>query len=122
MKTKYITHLQGETFVIYDSRLEKRKIRLTKKVGGSFLLGALIGLIILISPVFLAEMNYRLNKATVKEIKTSRFGQLLWLDQKGILSPADWDFSLIIPEINLNTIVKASVDISQEEDLSLIHI
>lgn len=116
MKTKYVIHRQGETFVVYDSRLEKRKTRLVKKIGTSFLLGAFIGLIIFLSPIFLAELNYRLNKASPSEIKFSRFGQLLWLDKKGILSPADWDFSLIIPKISLNTIVKSSVDLSHEED------
>jgi len=116
MKTKYVIHKQGETFVVYDSRLEKRKTRLVKKIGTSFLLGAFIGLIIFLSPIFLAELNYRLNKASPSEIKFSRFGQLLWLDKKGILSPADWDFSLIIPKISLNTIVKSSVDLSHEED------
>ncbi|MCJ7792611.1 MAG: sortase [Candidatus Marinimicrobia bacterium] len=120
MKTEYVIHQEGENFVVYDARLEKSKNRKIKTIGVSFLLGALFGFLILISPFFLAEIQYRLHKVSQSpKIVSSRFGQLLWLDKKGILSPKDWQFSLIIPEINLNTKVEESVDISNQKEFQL---
>lgn len=120
METKYITHQQGETFVIYDARLVKGKPRLLKKLGFLCLLISLTGLLIFFSPILTAELKYRINQAPVQsEIKFSRFGQLLWLDKKGVLSPADWDFSLIIPKIQINAKVNDEVDISNDQEYKL---
>ncbi len=120
MKTKYVIHQEGESIVVYDSRLEKSKTRLIKRVGLSFLLGSLIGLVIFLSPILIAEGRYRLAKLTrPPKTEFSRFGLLLWLDEKGIVSPSDWEFSLIIPEISLNTKVEESIDISNQKEYQL---
>jgi LPXTG-site transpeptidase (sortase) family protein len=117
MKTKYIVHQEGETFVVYDASLEKRKSKKLKRIGFSFLLGALFGFLILISPILIAEGRYRLTKKIeLPQTEFSRFGLLLWLDEKGILSPSNWEFSLLIPDINLNTKVVKNVNISDENE------
>ena len=116
METKYITHQAGESFVIYDSRLAK-ELRPKKKLGFLLLNLSLIGLLLFLIPILIGELKYRTKQISSQpQIKESRFGQLLSLDQKGILSPADWSFSLIIPDIQLNTKVIDMVDISNQTE------
>lgn len=116
MEIKYITHRQGETFVIYDARLAKRKPQLIKRLGFLSLLISFIGLFVFFSPILTAELRYRLSKSPIQpKSKISGFGQLLWLDEKGILSPADWNFSLMIPKIKINAKVENSVALDEYE-------
>lgn len=120
MESKYITHQKGDTFVIYDARLLEKKARLKKRLGFLFLTLSLAGLIIFLSPILTAEFKYRVSQLPeIENSKLSGFGQLLWLDKKGILSPADWNFSLIIPKIQINAKVNDDVDISDESDYKL---
>jgi len=119
MKTKYITHQEGENFVIYDSRLAK-KSQSKKRLGFLLLNLSLTGLLLFLIPILIGELKYRTKQISNQpQIKYSRFGQLLALDQKGILSPADWSFSLIIPEIQLNTKVVDMVDISNQTEYEI---
>jgi len=105
-------------FVPY--RYEKERViyqtQVTRLARGKLFWGliflALAALIFLsfLGPILLSEKNYREEKGKIN----SGFGELLWLDQKGVVSPADWQFSLIIPEINLNSRVVAEVDASDK--------
>ena len=131
MDNQFIAHQEGETFVIYDASLaekkpeekslkEKRLRVITKKrLGLLSLVFCFIGFIVFLSPIFTAEIKYRLDqrrfkesllKMEEKEKGLSGFGLLLWLDEKGVYSPENWDFSLIIPEIQLNAKVESSID------------
>jgi len=120
MESKYITHQQGETFVIYDSSLVEKKSRFKKKLGPLFLIASVIALIVFISPILTAEFQYRVSQVSSPiNPELSGFGQLLWLDKKGVLSPDNWDFSLIIPKIQINTKVEDSIDISNDNEYKL---
>lgn len=120
MKPKYITHQKGETFVIYDSSLVEKKSRFKKKLGLLCLTTSLIALLVFVSPILTAELRYRVSQVpNLKNSQLSGFGQLLWLDKKGVLSPADWGFSLIIPEVQINARVENSVDISNDNEYAL---
>lgn len=120
MEPKYVIHQKGETFVIYDSSLVERKFRLKKKLGLLCLIASLIALLVFVSPILTAELRYRVSQVpNLKNSQLSGFGQLLWLDKKGILSPADWDFSLIIPKIQINAKVEDSIDISNDKEYQL---
>ena len=125
METKYITHQKGKTFVIYDANLSQKKPRLKRRLGFLFLNLSLTGLLIFLSPILFLEIRYRSNQLTFqkrlasqngKETTLSGFGKLIWLNEKGILSPENWDFSLIIPEIGINAKVESSVDLANEKN------
>lgn len=122
MKSKYVTHRQGENFIIYDARFLKRKRR-AKRIGLLCLAFSLCFSIIFLSPTLIAELKYRLNRPSSKnQLSLNGFGQLLWLDKKGVVSPSNWEFSLIIPELGINAKVKDSVSLvdSQEYESALI--
>ena len=115
---KYVMHRQGETFVVYDADLVKKKEPKfpKKKLGALFLMVSLISLFVFLSPILIAELRYRFNQVSNQsELATNGFGQLLWLDEKGILSPDNWNFSLIIPKVSINAAVKDSVDLEEYE-------
>lgn len=116
--TKYIMHRQGETFVVYDANLIKKKESKfpKKKLGSLFLMVSLISLLVFLSPILLAEFRYRFNQVSNQsELVDNGFGQLLWLDERGILSPDNWNFSLIIPKVKINAMVNDSVDLEEYE-------
>lgn len=48
------------------------------------------------------------------EPKISRFGEMLFLNQRGINSPANYDFSLIITKIGINAPIVLNVDPANE--------
>ena len=125
MKTKYIIHREGETFVIYDANLSQKKSQLKRRLGFLFLNLSLTGLLLFLSPILFLEIRYRSSQLTFqkglasqngKETTLSGFGKLIWLNEKGILSPENWDFSLIIPEIGINAKVESSVDLANEKN------
>lgn len=122
MNTKYIIHRENENFVIYDARFEERKnqIGVLKKFGFLCLALSFCGFILFLSPILSAEIKYRLNQTSSQPGSTiSGFGQILWLDKKGIISPADWNFSLIIPTIGINTKVENSVDPNNDKEYEI---
>lgn len=124
METKYVTHQKGETFVIYDANLSPKKSRLKRKLGFLFLNLSLTGILLFLSPILFLEIRYRSNQiAFQKKLAPqtekgtlSGFGKLIWLNEKGILSPDNWNFSLIIPEIGMNIKVEDSVDLTNEKN------
>ncbi|MBU3957056.1 sortase [Patescibacteria group bacterium] len=120
MEPKYITHQKGETFVIYNSSLVETGSRFKKKLGLLCLTISFLAFIVFLSPILTAEFQYRVSQVSNPiNPELSGFGQLLWLDKKGILSPADWDFSLIIPKIQINARVENSIDISNDGEYKL---
>lgn len=122
METKYVIHQKGETFVIYDANLSQKKSRLKRKLGFLFLNLSLTGLLLFLSPILFLEIRYRSNQLAFQKKLASQnetlsgFGKLIWLNEKGILSPDNWNFSLIIPEIGINIKVEDSVDLANEKN------
>lgn len=108
------------SFVTVPYRYEKKRVipqALVARIkrgklfwGIIFLVLAALILLSFLAPVLLSEKNYREEKGKIH----SGFGELLWLERQGVISPADWQFSLIIPEIDLNARVVAEVDAGDE--------
>jgi sortase A len=72
-----------------------------------------------LSPILAAEINYwyrqvAKNKETAfidkPQEELSGFGRLIWLEEKGVISPDNWNFSLIIPKLGINAKVEPSVN------------
>lgn len=94
---------------IYDAR-QAKKINETQpnKKSGLFFVGiSLIGLLLFVAPVLLAEASYRIKtlsgRFTNSKVIISGFGQILWLEEKGVSAPLDWNFGLVIPRLGINT-------------------
>ena len=111
---------QGETFVIYQDQGSAHKGRLGI---GLFLLG-ILGFLISVSPALLAEMDYRL-RPTNQEIVVSGFGPLVgggyasgrpFGNSVEKITPANGNFSLIIPKINVNAPVVENVNPAEETE------
>jgi len=123
MKSKYVIHQKGETFVIYDANISQKKSRLKRKLGFLFLSLSLISLFLFLSPILFLEIRCRSNQLAFQKKLASQngkenlsgFGKLIWLSEKGIISPENWDFSLIIPEIGVNAKVENSVDLANKK-------
>jgi len=111
---------KGNSVVIYDARLEKKPFFKDKKrVGFLFLNLSLLSLLLFLSPILAAEINYwyrqvAKNRETTLIVDSdeviSGFGQLIWLEEKGVISPNNWNFSIIIPKLGVNAKVEPSVD------------
>lgn len=135
MEATGVPYQVGKWTVIYDANfpgafgdaivpaLPRNKNHFYGKLG-TFLLGAGLGGFLLVTgPVAFAEVKYRthslLNKSEPKVLQVeaqSKFGQISWLEQRGIQPPDDWSFSLVIPKIGVNTVVAASVDPLNKEE------
>lgn len=112
-KTVSVPYRYEKERVIYQSASWRTVARMNRRRlfwGIIFCLLAALIFLSFLAPILLSEKNYRGQKSKIH----SGFGELLWLEQKGIVSPADWQFSLIIPEIDLNARVVAEVDASDE--------
>lgn len=80
----------------------------SRKKLGIFLLGlSLIGTLLFIAPILSGELTYRINSfwniPRGQKTVLSGFGELLWLDERGIPLPVDRDFGLLIPSLGINT-------------------
>lgn len=108
---------KGNSVVIYDARLEKKPFSKDKRRVGYLLLNlSLSALLLFLTPILLGELSYWHRHLTTPDTSSSKiapdrigFGELILLEEKGFWSPADWNFSLVIPSIKLNTKVTSSV-------------
>jgi len=125
MRHKQIPYRNGNLVVIYDARIienHHKKNNLKKKIGYFCLTLFLLGASSLIWPVIKAK-NFRQPPETTaliaKDIsenqkQTDNFDLANWLNQRGIASIPDNNFSLIIPQININTKVIPSVNLADK--------
>jgi sortase A len=119
MRLKKLPYREGKNIVIFDARLVRQKPR--SILGITCLTLSLVGLLTLFTPILAAELHqrfYRLGLLSGNQpVNPSGFGQLLELNKQGILSPADWNFSLIIPKIGVNAKITANVDLSSTKEI-----
>lgn len=114
--------------VIYDARQERREngfqcLSLHQKKSrkiGIFLVGiSITSLLLFLAPVILAETGYRINNLfrgfQKQKVILSGFGQILWLEEKGASVPLDWNFSLVIPRLGINTKVLHATNLADED-------
>lgn len=109
MFLKKLPYREGKNIIIFDAR----RTCINGFLGIICLAFSLAGLLIILTPILTAELHQENNQPTT----LSGFGQLLELDKQGILSPADWQFSLIIPKIGVNAKVIPSVDLASTEEI-----
>jgi LPXTG-site transpeptidase (sortase) family protein len=117
-----ITNLKpGESLILYENPNRKKYKKLNRFLGLSLLVLSLILIAVNLGPMAMFEMGYRFgaighdNVITLAPNTTvSRFGELLYLNEKGIIASADNEFSLIIPKIGVNSRVIANVDPTNE--------
>lgn len=117
--------MPGSEVVVYQAPLPlkpSRKVLPLRLIGFAFLFVSLLGFLAILSPIILAEINFRLRHVNTaksnQENRISFFGQLLWLDNQNIETPADWQFGLIIPKIGVNSQVTAGVNPNDKEEYS----
>lgn len=113
----------GREIVIYQAPVSLPKIFPLKLVGIFILLLSLVGFLATLTPLLWAEVGYRVHQTQIKQ-KTEQknlisfFGQLLWLDEQKLTSPADWQFSLLIPKIGVNSRISPQVNPNNKEEYS----
>lgn len=122
MKQNILPYRDGKWTVIYDARLAGqtyttgipgkgafKKLKTTAAL--SLLALSLSGLLTLFLPILIAEIKYRTYKLAVKaETRQIHFGDLLWLNENGVTSPKNWQFSVIIPEAGINAKISSAVN------------
>lgn len=112
--------IPGQTVILYQC--PKKKTSRINRIIGLFLLSIPLAFLLNIYlPVAYIELVYRLNQTgytvplqTAAEPKISRFGEMLFLNQRGINSPANYNFSLIITKIGINAPIVLNVDPGDE--------
>lgn len=111
----------GQSIILYQSPKPKNR-RLMRFMGLVLLAVPLAVLLTLYSPVIVLELAYRLGTVNPAKQNTlvaspsfSGFGQLLFLNQRGIISPANRDFGLIVPKIGINVPIVSNVDPADEK-------
>lgn len=119
-----LLHKKAEWAVIYNARQDKlangfQNPSLPRKKIGLLLVGiSIISLLLFAAPVVLAETGYRINSLfrnfQKQKVILSGFGQILWLDERQIPTPSNWDFSLVVPRLGINSKVTASVTVKDE--------
>jgi LPXTG-site transpeptidase (sortase) family protein len=109
---------KGGSWVIYDANLAEKKplLKNKRRLGYLFLNLSLTTLLLFLTPILLGELSYWHRQVSSPEFLPAEaennkigFGELLSLEKEGFLSPADWDFTLLIPSIKLNAKVIPSV-------------
>lgn len=102
-----------------------QKTFISKRIftGRTALLFSVILVSFLLTPIIFIEARYQYDKIfnppkKIRQavIKNNAFGELLWLQEKGITEPVDFNFGLVIPKAGINASVEASVDISQTKE------
>lgn len=110
---------KGDSMVIYDARLDEKKsfLKDKRRLGYLFLNLSLTALLLFLTPILLGELSYWHRQVTQPDFSITKntqahigFGELISLEQKGFWSPADWNFSILIPELKLNAKVIASTN------------
>lgn len=112
----------GQCIILYQSP-QRSKHRLTRSIGLIFLILPFLFFLVFYAPIIKLELAYRFRKtekiAGEKSLafrpSLSGFGQLLFLNERGIISPANSDFALIIAKIGLNVPVVYNVDPADEK-------
>lgn len=96
--------------VIYEApqAVKRHSPKCGNKKLGILLLGlSLIGVLLFITPILAGEVTYRTERVVniLRGPKTvlSGFGELLWLDERGIPLPVDRNFGLLVPSLGINT-------------------
>jgi len=126
MKHQQLPYRDGNLIIIYDARIVEnyyKRNSLWKKIGYFFLVLFFLSTTFLILPVAAAK-NSRPKIQTTNSIVTSKkleppketnsFNLENWLNQRGIASIPDNNFSLIIPQVNINTKIIPSVDLTDK--------
>lgn len=114
------TWVPGQSVILYQC--PKKKTSRINRIIGLFLLSIPLAFLLNIYlPVIYIEATYRLNQAgysqplqALAQPKISKFGEMLFLNQRGINSPANYNFSLIITKIGINAPVVLNVDPANE--------
>ena len=125
MKHKQLPYRDGNLVVIYDARVVEnyyKRNSLWKKIGYFFLVLFFLSTTFLILPVAAAKNSHPKIQTTssmvtsekLKLQKTNSFNLEDWLNQRGITSIPNNNFSLIIPKININTEVIPSVNLADK--------
>ena len=120
-----LPYRDGNLVVIYDARIIKnhhKKNDFKKKIGYFCLTLFLFGTSSLIWPIIEAKNSHQPPKTTISTAKNisknqeqaNNFDLPNWLNQKGIPSIPDNNFSLIIPQININTKVIPFVNLADK--------
>lgn len=111
----------GESLILYENPSHKKSKKLNRFLGFSLLLLSLILIIYNLGPMTIFELGYRFGAIGHNNVITlapnttiSRFGELLYLNEKGVVVSADNEFSLIIPKIGVNSKVVTDVDPTNE--------
>ncbi len=104
----------GKEAIIYSS-IASQKPKIFRLAGMFFVSLSIISLLLLFLPIIIAEVNYRLFPPNLianqsVQAKASSFGRLLWLEEKNLSAPLDWNFGLMIPKIGVNERVVANID------------
>lgn len=86
----------------------------------AFFWGGILGFLILFSPLIFIELKYRTGSLIKKHLamkkQKSGFAEVIRLSDLSILQPANPQFSLVIPKIDLNSEVFANVSLTEKED------
>jgi len=117
MNHQQIPYREGNLIVIYDASIverHRRKNKFYKKISFFCFLFFLLGISSLVWPVIQAKSLYQLPETATPTIKTKNLNLESWLNQKGISSIPDNNFSLIIPQIGVKTKVISSVDLTDQ--------
>jgi len=127
-----LPYRNGHLLVIYDAQVFesfRRKRSNQKKASYFFLLIFFLSTAFLVWPVVAAKVfsskgqnpsplltstNLESQKTEQKTETENNFKLDDWLNQKGISSPPDRNFSIIIPQLNISAKVIPSVDLSDE--------
>lgn len=111
----------GESLILYENPNRKNYKKLNRFLGFSLLLLSSILIIYNLGPMAIFEIGYRFGAIGHNNVITlapnttvSRFGELLYLNEKGVVASADNEFSLIIPKIGVNSKVIANIDPTNE--------
>lgn len=106
---------RGETFVF---RIEKK--RRPKVIPSSLLIGAALGLLILLfGPMAFLELKYHLGLMKVDalpEAPRAGFAQVIQATDLVLFQPANPQFSLVIPKIGVNSAVLANVNPADKQE------
>lgn len=101
-----LPYQEGNSIIIFDAGLVRR-IKLRSRLQRlSFFLFALsfFGISTLGAPIFLTELNYRLNMNSQRSVSTAKtFGDIVGKNNLG-------EFSLTIPKINLSSSILPNID------------
>ncbi len=120
---RQMPYWEGKSLVIYDAALRAApKKNLKRPLGILLLIASSSLLLILISPLLMAEIRSRFYLSQPRALEESpdsqSFDQLLWLNNQGITAPADWGFSLMIPKIGVNAKVVPEVDLNSPQEIN----